>query len=90
MDTKREQLIRQRLNETLNPISLELIDDSHMHAGHGAKGGHYTVKIVAEAFAGKSMIQRHRLVYDALAELMSSEIHALSIHASTPAEKQDS
>lgn len=90
MSLQREQQIRQRLNEALKPESLELIDDSHLHVGHGAKGGHYTVKIVASVFGGKNMVQRHRLVYDALAELMKSEIHALSIQASTPEEKQGS
>jgi len=86
MSNQREVLIRQQLEAALNPVSLEIIDDSHHHAGHGAKGGHYTVQIVAEAFQGKSMIQRHRLVYDALQALMENEIHALSIHAKTPGE----
>lgn len=90
MSSQREQLMRQRLDEALKPVSLELVDDSHLHVGHGAKGGHYTVKIVADAFTGKNMVQRHRLVYDALGNLMGSEIHALSIQASAPEEKQGS
>lgn len=87
MTIEREELIRHRIEDTLRPEKLELIDDSHLHAGHGAKGGHYTVRIVSDAFEGKNLVQRHRLVYDAVGDLMSSEIHALSIQASTPAEK---
>jgi BolA family transcriptional regulator, general stress-responsive regulator len=70
------------------PTHLDIIDDSHQHAGHaGARsGGHFTVRIVSEAFAGKTLVQRHRMVYQALLELMSSDIHALSIHAKTPDE----
>jgi BolA protein len=90
MTMEREQIIRQRIEQALQPQSLELIDDSHLHAGHGATGGHYTVRIVSDAFAGKTMVQRHRLVYDAVGDLMASEIHALSIDASTTAEQTDS
>ncbi len=86
MSSKREILIKQQLEKTLQPVSLKIIDDSHLHAGHGAQGGHYTVQIIAETFAGKSIIQRHRLIYDALQELMASEIHALSIQAKSPGE----
>lgn len=86
MSSSRESLVQQQLEAALQPQSLKIIDDSHLHAGHGAKGGHYTVHIVADAFAGKSLIQRHRLVYDALQELMSGEIHALSIQAKSPEE----
>jgi BolA protein len=90
MTMEREQIIRQRIEQALQPQSLELIDDSHLHAGHGATGGHYTVRIVSDAFAGKTMVQRHRLVYDAVGDLMASEIHALSIDASTTAEQTNS
>ena len=90
MSSQREQMIRQRIDTALKPESLELIDDSHLHAGHGATGGHYTVRIVSESFIGKNLIQRHRLVYDAVGDLMSSEIHALSIQAYTPDEKKSS
>ncbi len=90
MSTERERLIRQRVDEVLKPESLELIDDSHMHVGHGAKGGHYSIKIVSNAFEGKGMLQRHRLVYDAVGDLMAGEIHALSIDAKTPTENQHS
>lgn len=82
-----ESLLRQRL-AFLFPLQLELIDDSAKHAGHsGAReGGHYRLLIVSNEFAGKSTLQRHRLIYDALGELMRSRIHALSIRSLTPDE----
>jgi len=83
-----EAQFRERL-AGLNPLRLELIDDSALHAGHaGARqgGGHYRLLIVAEAFAGKSTVKRHRMVFDALGELMRSRIHALSIQSMTPEE----
>lgn len=82
-----EQL-RQRL-ATLNPSQLAIRDDSHLHAGHaGARngGGHYHVDIVAEVFAGKNTLARHRLIYGAAGDLMLGPIHALSIHAKTAGE----
>lgn len=81
----RIEAIRQRL-AVLNPVSLEIQDDSAKHAGHKAAGGggHFQVAIVSDAFAGKSTIERHRMVYQALDDLMKvNEIHALSIKAST-------
>ena len=86
MNNRRIEMIRQRLEEKLAPQSLEIIDDSHKHAGHGSAGGmgHFTVNICATAFEGRSLLQRHRLVYDAMGALMQTEIHALSIHAATP------
>ncbi len=86
MSSNRQTMIQQQLEATLAPISINIIDESHLHAGHGAKGGHYKLHIVADAFAGKSLLQRHRLVYGALNNLMNSEIHALSIQAKTPNE----
>ena len=82
----RVDTIRQRLDEAFNPESLELVDESAKHAGHTgnkAGGGHYLVTIVSDEFAGKSTIQRHRMVYEALGDMMKSEIHALSIKALT-------
>ncbi len=75
-------LIEQRLRTALAPESLEIIDDSAAHAGHaGAReGGHFTVRVVSAAFTGKTLIQRHRLIYTALADLMRRDIHALSIN----------
>ncbi len=83
-----EALLRERL-ASLAPARIELIDDSALHAGHeGAKsgGGHYRLLVVSAAFAGKSTVARHRLVYDALGELMRQRIHALSIKSLTPEE----
>ncbi|MEJ2644709.1 MAG: BolA family transcriptional regulator [Gammaproteobacteria bacterium] len=89
MSSDRVAMIRERLTAALAPETLDIRDDSAKHAGHaGARGGggHFIVHIVSEAFADKSLIQRHRMVYDALAEAMRSEIHALSIQAQTPDE----
>lgn len=83
-----ETLLRERL-AILAPLRLELVDESAKHAGHaGAKsgGGHYRLLVVSSAFVGKSRLQRHQIVYDALGELMRSRIHALSIQASAPEE----
>ncbi|MBS1220478.1 MAG: transcriptional regulator, BolA protein family [Proteobacteria bacterium] len=84
----RVTLIEQRLWAALEPERLTVADDSATHAGHaGAKeGGHFTVHIVSSAFAGKTPVQRHRLVNAAVADLMHREIHALSIRAWTPEE----
>ena len=73
----------------LQPIALEVADDSHKHAGHeGARDGrgHFTVRIVSPAFAGKAPLARHRAVYAALGEMMQTDIHALAIEARTPDE----
>ena len=82
-----EQL-RAALERALMPRSLEIIDDSARHAGHaGARaGGHFRVTLVAEAFRGRSRLERHRLVYDAVAPLMQDGVHALNIVARTPDE----
>jgi BolA protein len=75
----------------LSPIELEVIDESHMHAGHaGAKdgGGHYVLRIVSAQFAGKSTMARHRMIYSALGEMMKNDIHALTIRAHAPDEIQ--
>lgn len=85
-----ESALRQRL-AGLNPLRLELTDDSAKHAGHaGARsgGGHYRLLIVSAEFTGKSTLIRHRMIYDALGELMRSKIHALSIQSQTPEEAQ--
>ena len=81
--------IEERLRTALAPQRLEIEDESAKHAGHaGARdgGGQFDVTIVSSQFAGKSLLQRHRLVYDALGEAMRKDIHALSIHALTPDE----
>lgn len=76
--------IRERLTNQLQPTQLDIIDESHLHAGHAgaASGaGHFVVTIIAETFNGKSLIEQHRLVYQAVDDLMKTEIHALSIKA---------
>lgn len=73
----------------LHPQQLELVDESDQHVGHaGAQSGgaHYRLTIVSPVFAGQNRLARHRLVYAALGPLMSSEIHALAIHAYAPDE----
>jgi BolA family transcriptional regulator, general stress-responsive regulator len=87
MSATRLQKIESRLRSVFAPTELAVEDDSHLHAGHaGARDGkgHFRVFIVADAFSSKSTIQCHRLVYSALAELMQSDIHALSIEAHPP------
>lgn len=89
MTAERVAMIRERLTEALQPEDLEIQDDSAKHAGHeGAKGGggHFNVRIVSPAFAGRNLLERHRMVYDALGDAMHSDIHALSIQAKTPEE----
>lgn len=80
--------IRQKLEETLKPELIEIIDHSAAHAGHSGNrgGGHYNVTIVSEQFEGKSLVQRHQLIYQALGDMMKQEIHALGINALTPSE----
>jgi len=86
-NSERIPRIKQLLMDNLKAESVEVIDESHKHAGHaGAKTGmgHFEVHIVASVFADKSMLQQHRMVYDALGDMMQKDIHALSIKASTP------
>jgi BolA family transcriptional regulator, general stress-responsive regulator len=86
----RIERIRAQLAHAVPGAKIELIDDSHRHAGHaGARDGrgHFRLRIVAGAFAGLRPLQRHQLVYRALDELMRTDIHALSITALTPEEE---
>lgn len=74
--------IKRRLTQQLKPTKLEVIDDSHLHAGHeGAKTGkgHFTVIISAGTLAGKNKVQQHRMIYSALGDLFETDIHALKI-----------
>lgn len=82
-----EQL-RLVLERGLTPTSLEIVDDSERHVGHaGAReGGHFRIRVIAAAFRGKSQLERHRLVYAAVAPLLGHGVHALSIVADTPDE----
>ncbi len=89
MNEPRVAQIRTKLNDAFAPLRLDIVDDSHKHAGHeGARGGggHFNVMIVAEAFVGQTPIQRHRMIYTALGEELKQAIHALSIQAYTPTE----
>jgi len=82
-----EKAMRDRL-EQLHPSALDLRDESAQHAGHaGARpsgGSHWQLTIVSEAFRGKTPVARHRMVYEALGDLMERDIHALRIEASAP------
>ena len=85
----RVESIRQQLTDALAPVHLDIIDESHLHRGHAgaASGaGHFNVTIVSDPFTGQATLARHRLVYAAVDNLMSTEIHALSIRALTPDE----
>lgn len=85
----RVERIRAALQAAFQPQALEVVDDSHKHAGHaGARDGrgHFAVKIVSPAFAGMAPLARHRAVYAALGEMMQTDIHALQIVARTPEE----
>jgi BolA family transcriptional regulator, general stress-responsive regulator len=77
-----------RLNSALSPTSIELIDDSEQHRGHGgynpAGESHFSLAIESAAFAGKSRVERQRMVYAALGDLLEARVHALSIRATAP------
>jgi len=77
--------IRSRL-AILEPISLEIVDDSAAHAGHKSSngGGHFTIKVISSHFSQRSQVMRHRLIYQALSGLIPQQIHALSIVAISP------
>ena len=82
-----ERVIRERL-AALKPLTLDLRDESAQHAGHAGSrpsgGSHWHLAIVSEAFRGKSPVARHRMVYEALGDLMKRDIHALKIEAFAP------
>ena len=79
-----------RLNPALSPTRIELTDDSEQHRGHGgynpAGESHFSLRIESEAFAGKSRVERQRMIYAALGDLMNECVHALSIRAAAPGE----
>jgi BolA family transcriptional regulator, general stress-responsive regulator len=85
-----EQSIREKLAQAFAPEALEVVNESHHHAGHAGSPGtgesHFAIKVVSEAFAGKSRLERHRMVNAVLAEELSGKIHALAITALSPAE----
>ena len=76
------EIIKSKLSENLNIDSLDIIDESHNHANHSqSSGGHFRVRIVSEDFKDRSLIERHRMVYEVLGDMLKNEIHALSIDA---------
>jgi len=89
MTSTRVERLTERLRAGLEPEQLEVIDDSHHHAGHAGAAdgrGHFTVLIVSQRFAGLGTLRRHRLVYEVVGDLMTTDIHALSIQALAPGE----
>jgi BolA protein len=82
--------IREKLTRAFAPLALDVVNDSHRHAGHAGSPGtgesHFSIKVVSAAFDGKSRIERHRMVNDVLAEELSGKIHALAVKALTPEE----
>lgn len=86
---QRVEAIRSAIRGALAPLALDVEDESHKHIGHaGARDGrgHFRVDVVSRAFAGMTPIARHRAVYAAVGELMTTDIHALAIRARTPEE----
>lgn len=86
---QRPQAIRERLEAVFGPADLDIVDESHRHAGHAGAAdgrGHFRLRLVSSRFAGLPPLARHRAVYAALGELMQTDIHALSIDARTPDE----
>jgi BolA protein len=79
-----------RLNSVLSPTRIELVDDSEQHRGHGgynpAGESHFSLRVESRAFAGKTRVERQRMIYAALGELMEVRVHALSIRATAPGE----
>ncbi len=89
MNEDRIARIRSRIQSFLAPEGLEIVDESHLHAGHaGARDGrgHYQLVVVSPDFEGKTRLQRHRMVFEAVGDLMATDIHALGVKAYTPDE----
>ena len=86
-----EDMIKEKLREAFAPTELQVVNDSHRHAGHGSSPGtgqsHFSVLVVAPAFAGKSRLDRHRMVNAALAEELAGPVHALAITVLAPEER---
>jgi len=85
-----ESRMREKLMVALRPIRLDVVNESHLHAGHSSSPGtgesHFRVLIISNAFAGKTRLERHRLVNDAIAEELKDGVHALAIKACAPGE----
>jgi BolA protein len=89
MTPSRLDRLTDRLRTAFEPDLLEVVDDSHRHAGHAGAAdgrGHFTVLVVSKRFAGLNTLRRHRLVYESVGEMMTTDIHALSIQALAPGE----
>lgn len=86
-----EDSITQKLRQAFAPVALEVVNDSHRHAGHAGSPGsgesHFSIEVVSDRFAGKSRVERHRMVNEVLAEELKGRIHALAIKALTPDER---
>jgi BolA family transcriptional regulator, general stress-responsive regulator len=86
-----EQAIREKLSAAFTPAAIEVVNDSHHHAGHGSSPGtgesHFSVVVVSPVFAGKSRLERHRMVNEVLAEELSGKVHALAITALAPGDR---
>ncbi|MBO0740458.1 MAG: BolA family transcriptional regulator [Hyphomicrobiaceae bacterium] len=82
--------IKAKLTEAFRPLRLEVMNESHLHAGHRGSPGtgesHFRVRIVAPAFAGKTRLERHRLVHEALAAELKGKVHALALEIHAPSE----
>jgi stress-induced morphogen len=86
-----EQAIREKLSAAFTPAVIEVMNDSHHHAGHASSPqtgeSHFSVVVVSPVFAGKSRLERHRMVNEVLAEELSGKVHALAITALAPEER---
>ena len=86
-----EEQITKKLRQAFAPVALEVVNDSHRHAGHAGSPqtgeSHFIIKVVSESFAGKSRVERHRMVNEVLAEELKDRIHALAISALAPEER---
>jgi len=85
-------IMTRKLNDAFTPESIDVVDESHLHEGHAGhrQGGqsHFRIHIVSQSFAGKSRIDRHRMINAVLADDLAGGVHALAIHASAPGEKR--
>lgn len=85
-----EAVIREKLMQVLQPVRLDVVNESHLHAGHRSSPGtgesHFRVLVVSQVFAGKSRIERHRMINDTLAAELKGKVHALAIKAYAPGE----
>lgn len=89
MTETRLERLTDRLNRAFAPERLDVVDDSHHHAGHAGAAdgrGHFSVLLVSSRFTGLGSLKRHRLVYEAVGDMMTTDIHALSIQAIAPGE----